>query len=43
MHEDLPEVKLSLSFENLRNFAHGQKLKKLALTYIASQMSEKEI
>jgi len=34
---------LSLNFSALKNFTQHHKLKKVALTYIASQLSENEI
>jgi len=37
------EKPLSLNYDNLKNFRNAAKLKKAALTYIASQLSEKEI
>jgi len=37
------EKPLSLNYDNLKNFRNVAKLKKAALTYIASQLSEKEI
>ena len=35
--------KLNLNWNNLKNFQNHHKLKKVALTYIASQLSEGEI
>jgi len=43
MKVDLHKSTSELSFVALKNFTQHQKLKKVALTYIASQLDEKEI
>lgn len=43
MKQDLPNAVLTLNFEKLKSFNGHEKLKKVALTYIASQCSESEI
>jgi hypothetical protein len=43
MSQELPEVTLTLQLDNLRNFASSNRLKRLAISYIASQLSETEI
>jgi len=44
MHENIPPQKgLKLSLESLKAFNNNEKLKKVALSYIASQLSESEI
>lgn len=45
MREDIKEKGsgLSLNFSSLKNFTQSNKLKKVALTFIASQLSENEI
>jgi calcium-dependent protein kinase len=45
MKEDIKDkgTGLQLNFSGLRNFTQSNKLKKVALTFIASQLSENEI
>lgn len=43
MKADLAKSSLNLNFTYLKNFQNYHKLKKAALTYIASQLSENEI
>lgn len=40
---DVPPSKLALNLQSLKGFSACNKLKKVALTYMASQMSEQEI
>lgn len=40
---DKDEKPLNLNFQLLKNFTNAQRLKKIAMTVIASQMSEDEI
>ena len=43
MQKDLPDKPLKISFAKVQGFSKFSKLKKLAATYIASRMSEKEV
>lgn len=43
MTKQLPSTSLKLDFKKMRNFINFSKLKALAITYIATQLPEKDI